>query len=465
MRKKIILIFLNLFFIGLAVSACLLFFKKNTSFDAQKIVNNSVLKDKTFETNIKEITLKDGLKAWYFEQKSAPIIALDFCFENAGYAFDEEQKEGISTLFASLLSEGAGNFPKQDFADLMEENAIEIDFDTSYDALFVSMTTPKDNALLAFDLLKAALDAPHFDQNHIDIKRTQQLTAIKMQNERPEKILAKTFKKKFFSSHPLGRSSLGDEKSLQNITRNDLIAYLKKHLTKDNLIISIVGDLSQDEAQNLLNDLFENLPEKSDIPPLPPATVSYSFDKENISRNIPQVLARFVAPGTLRLNDDFYALYIANEAFGGSGLNSRLNKIAREKEGLTYGAYTYLDTLKYAPSIQGSFATSKENYQKMLSILLQEWQKIADFGITQTEFEAVKSNMLTSFNLRFMSLSDISTQLLYMQKEHLGLDFLQKRNEYVKNTTLDEVNRAAKKYFSFKPSVLTIGNNELKGEN
>ena len=44
-----------------------------------------------------------------------------------------------------------------------------------------------------------------------------------------------------------------------------------------------------------------------------------------------------------------------------------------------------------------------------------------------------------------------------MQKSKLGLDFLQKRNDYVKKVTLQEVNDAAAKYYKNMPKEVAIG--------
>ena len=465
MYKKSLLKFLNLFFILLAIYAVFIFSQKTSLFDANKIVSDSVLKTKKFDTDIKQISLNNDLKAWFLAENSAPIVALDFCFQKSGYAFDEEGKQGLALLASEILKYGAGEFDHQTYQDLIEQNAISIDFDVSDDAFVVSMTTPTENMKLAFDILKAVLSAPHLKENHIQIVKTQQLTALKMQNENPEKALANKVRKVFYGTHPLGHQALGIKQDIEKLSEKDLRTFYQKHFAKDNLLIALVGAISEDEAKTVLEDLFSSIQTTSEIEDLPPFEGNYVFAEQNVERDIPQVLAHFIAKGTTRLAKDFYPLYIANEVFGGSGLSSRLNLRAREKEGLTYGAYTYLTTKEETPSISGGFSTSKENYEKMRAILFEEWQKMGEFGITQTEFDTVKNNMLTSFNLRFTSLSDISSQLLYMQKEHLGMDFLQKRNEYVRQVTLDEVNQAAKKYFTDMPSVITLGNNtKNKGE-
>ena len=83
--------------------------------------------------------------------------------------------------------------------------------------------------------------------------------------------------------------------------------------------------------------------------------------------------------------------------------------------------------------------------------------KIAANGVNKKEFKAAKDYLLASYNLRFSSTLELSKMLNQMQKLNLGLDFLQKRNDYVKKVTLDEVNEAAKTYFNNLPIEVVIG--------
>lgn len=460
MTKKNILVILNICFIGLFVLALLTFIKQRNTFDAEKIVSQSVFKEKTFASSPFEINLEGGLKAWMMEEKSVPLVALDFYFDKAGYAFDDENKRGLAVFAASELTKRAGDMDEETFQNLLEENAIDLKIYAMEDIFEISLTAPKQNLETAAMLLKAVLTMPNTNSNDVFVVKNKQLTAIDMQNENPEIVLGNQFKKKLFGAHPKARISIGDKQSVASFQAADISAFVKRHFKKNNLKIALVGDISKEEATAFLQKLFEELPASDEIKDLPPVLPNYDGQEENINRDIPQVISLFAAPGTPRLSDDFYPLYIANEIFGGSGLSSRLNVRAREKEGLTYGAYTYLDSDKDAPRLVGTFSAAKENYEKMRFILLDEWQKMAADGVTKEEVNTIKNSMLNAFNLRFASLSSIAKQLLYMQKENLGIDFFQKRNEYVAKVTFEAVNAAAKKYFADKPLILTIGNNE-----
>lgn len=78
---------------------------------------------------------------------------------------------------------------------------------------------------------------------------------------------------------------------------------------------------------------------------------------------------------------------------------------------------------------------------------MREWQKFQKEGATPEELKKAKDYLVASYNLRFASISNIAEILAAMQKYNLGLDFLQKRNDYVRQVDLQQVNRAAAEYF------------------
>lgn len=185
-------------------------------------------------------------------------------------------------------------------------------------------------------------------------------------------------------------------------------------------------------------------------------------EETNIARDIPQVMVTFFAKGVYREDKDFYPFYLANYILGDPGLTSRLNKVIREKNGLTYGVYTTLTYSDAAALVRGEFSADYENYDNAKKMLLEEWKNMAKIGISYEELEKAKKSLVDSYNLRFVDISGVSDILLAMQEYNLGLDFLQKRNDYIKNITLEEVNEAATRYFSAAPDFVTIGKERKK---
>ena len=81
-------------------------------------------------------------------------------------------------------------------------------------------------------------------------------------------------------------------------------------------------------------------------------------------------------------------------------------------------------------------------------------------GVSSEELQQVKTSLINEFNLRFADINDISDMLVTMQKYNLGQNFLDKRNDYINEVELQEVNAAIKKYFRTLPDFVTIGDYE-----
>ena len=267
--------------------------------------------------------------------------------------------------------------------------------------------------------------------------------------EKPAARLDEVQRKLLFGKHPYSYLTIGTKKDVSSLKKSDLLDYVKNNLTRKSLHIGIVGDVSENEATKIIDDIFAKLPAGNDIKEIQNPEIDYSNSNTDIyEEHLPQVITSVTAPSVARQNKDFYPLYIANYIFGGAGLNSRINKSAREEEGLTYGAYTGLSLLNACPLIQGGFSTTPENLSKMKDIFIAEWQKMGTEGISEKELRLAKNYLQSSYNLRFADITVFSAILAQMQNENLGIDFLQKRNQYIENVTLERVNLVAKKYFS-----------------
>lgn len=428
----------------------------NGQIDAEKILDESLLKNKTFNAEVKKI--ESGLLSAYFmEEHSNPIVSVSFTFTNAGSAHDEKGKYGLALTAASLLTDGAGDFSESEFNEVAEENGVKLGFSVSADNFSGEIAFPSQNKDIAVQLLQAALTAPRVEDKYLNNFKNKMRNARLKQQENPSLLLQKKFAENIFAGHPYSRNRLGKEQDMENLKREDVLEFVKNYLAQDNLKVGIVGDISENEAKKLLNELFGGLTEKSLGTPLPKINFSADGVEYNTKRKSAQVLTSLAAKGTSRNSDDFYPLYLANYILGGNGLSSRLSKVIREKEGLTYGVYTYLSDREAVALIGGGFSATPENFGKAQQLLKEEWLKMGQNGVTETELNDAKKSLINSFYLRFAAINNISEMLVAMQKYNLGLDFLVKRNDYIRQVSLEEVNEAAKKYFSTIPDFVNVG--------
>ncbi len=432
-------------------------FYANQKIDFDKLVANSELKEKKFEKMPREIITSQNIKYWIIEDPQIDLISLSFSFNKAGTAYDTEDKLGLSLITAQMLDSGTKDYDYEKYHNILDLHGIVISFNADKDYFNGIMTTPSYNKEQAFDLLNKVLFEPRMDEDFLETLKKQFAVLVKTQKETPKSELSVKFKQEIFGTHPYGRTIETMADSVSQLQVNDVNVFLQNALVKDNLVISIAGNVTSDEASTLIDSIFNGFNKHNDVKQLEAPKLNLNPETKMIDRETAQVISMFALAGVKRLDKDFYPLYIANHIFGGSGLNSRLSIETREKEGLTYGVYTYLVTDDLSPLIMGSFSCVPENYDKMKKLLSDQMRKFSAHGVTKEELKSAKDYLLASYNLRFKSTLELSNMLNLMQKSKLGLDFLQKRNDYVTQVTLEEVNDVAKQYFQHTPKEVAIG--------
>ena len=424
--------------------------------DTENILSASPMKNKKFSGIVQEVK-SSGLSAYLLEEHSVPIVSINFEFTNAGSAHEDEEKQGLTAIMTEMLSDGAGQYDAVTFRDICEEYGIKLGFDTGADEISGYLHFPKKNMNMALKMLDLVLQKPRFEKEYLSLRQQQLKTVIKMSLENPQSILADKFSEFVFAGHPYSRTQADMLETIDNIEEQDMREFMKNHLTSENIIIGVAGDISINETKDILQKIFAKLPKKYSGEKMSEIDLELGGREYNVKKSSAQAITIFAVGGTYRNNIDFYPLYIANYILGGSGLNSRLSQVIREQEGLTYGIYTTLTESDAAAMIQGSYSATPDNFNKARKLLLSEWNKMAKEGAKKEELQQAKDALVSSFNLRFASISGIASMLTAMQKYNLGKDFLEKRNDYIKAVTLQEVNAAAKKYFSITPDFVSIG--------
>lgn len=425
-----------------------IFCYNNYYFSPDKILENSILKDREFMGKVEEVYSRDGkIRAYLLEDKSVPLVALNFSFDKAGRAY--EPKDGVALFMEGLIFDGAGDYNKKELREIMKEKGIKIDVSSDNDSVNFSVSYVKEFEDVAKDVLKAVLFRPRFEKKDIDVFREQVRSLKKREKEKPQYELSRLLKDEFYVGHPYARDNYPSDEKIDEIRDEDIRNYMQKYLAKDVLSVGVSGDIDAVNLAYFLEDVFGELKNESDCVDLPIFEGRYNNEivskKANYSK---QTFSLHVREGIKRLDKDFYPFYVADYVFGGSGLNSRLNKSIREKEGLTYGIYSYLSDNALGCFWNISYSATDDNAAKIEEILEKELNDFLENGITKEEFELAKNSLLSSFNLRFASLFNIALQLNLMQKQNLGRDFLEKRQDMIRAITLDDVNRVIKTRFA-----------------
>lgn len=402
---------------------------------------------------IDRVTSPGGIEAWLVRDHTNPIIAVDIMFRG-GASLDPEGKEGLSHLLASTMDEGAGDLDSKAFQQKLVDLSISLKFNSSRDRFSGNLTMLTEDRDTAFGLLALALSKPRFDAEPVNRIRAQILAGLKAERTNPDDIAGRSMMHLLFPDHPYGRPSKGRLETLPGVTADDLRAYLHRHLTKDTLVVGVVGDITPEQLKPLLDKTFGDLPEKSANGDVAQVTAQDDGKIHLTELDVPQSTILFGHRGITRDHPDFYAGIILNYVLGGGSFASRLYGEVREKRGLAYSVYSYLYPLDRAGLIAGGAGTANERVSETVQVVRDEWRRIAETGINEEELANAKTYLTGSYPLRFTSSERIAGILAAVQMERLGIDYINQRNALIDAVTLEQVNKVARDLY--RPDRLTF---------
>jgi zinc protease len=355
-----------------------------------------------------------------------------------------------------MLDEGAGDLDAAAFQARRDELAMRMSFDAGLDRFEGTVQMLSRNRDPSFALLKLAINQTRFDPEPLERVRGQFIVGAKQSLEDPEKIASRAWMRSAFPNHVYGRGSDGTPESIAAITADDLKTLTKRLFNRRTLKVAVVGDIDAETLKRLLDDTFGGLPDAD-----PPATVSAPSLAGGpritvIDRDIPQSIIMFGGDGPLRKDPDFIPAFVMSHILGGGGFGTRLTTEIREKRGLTYGVSAGFYPLERAGLFLGQVGTRNDKAAEVLDLVRSTIARFAAEGPTPEEVKDAKTYLMGSYALRFDSNRKIADQLLAMQVQGLGIDYIDKRNALIAAVTLDQVKAQAKRFLKADKLLVTI---------
>jgi len=407
-----------------------------------------------FAITVREVKSPGGITAYLAEDHTTPIIAITFGFRG-GSALDTSAKLGLSGMTTALIDEGAGPLDSLAFQSALEDRAIKLGFSAERDMVRGSLVATTPNSAKAFELMQLALTSPRFDAEPVERIRRQIQVGIASRQENPGRIARKTLMEAVFPGHPYSREDEGTAETIAVITVDDMRGWVKRNFARDRLLVSASGDITAADLGKVMDMLFGHLPQTSGLDVnLPEAVVPAKGQTIRVEKNLPQSMVYMAQKGLKRQDPDWYIETVNDYIFGSGSFASRLMDEVREKRGLAYGVSTSLQPYDRAALMFANVGTRADQADTSIGIIRDEWKKMRDAGPTQEELDAAKQYLTGAWPLRFTSTGSIAEILLAVQRDNLGIDYLDKRNSLIEAVTLADAKRVAKKLYD--PDGLTV---------
>jgi predicted Zn-dependent peptidase len=290
---------------------------------------------------VKRAKLSNGIELVYAQRSATPITRIVVSFD-AGNAADPADKLGLQSFALSLLDEGTRTRNSVQIAEEQERLGANVSLGASTDRTTVSLFALSANLKPSVDLMADVLRNPAFAPAEVERLRKQQLVSIVSEMTQPGGLAQRTFYPALFGrDHPYGRpvSGLGDAAVVEQLKREDLIAFHQAWIRPDKATIFVVSDRPIEEVRAVLDAALGDWRGAG-------APGAKAFN-----RAIPQPNPRIVlvdrpdSPQSLiyggvltplKGRDEMIPYIAANDVLGGNFL-SRLNMDIRETKGWSYG--------------------------------------------------------------------------------------------------------------------------------
>lgn len=275
--------------------------------------------------------LANGLTVAVDPLPGAESVAMGL-YAMVGSRSEPESCSGLAHLVEHMVFKGAGKRGTRELAEAIEDVGGYMNAWTSRDqTTFHGRVLARDTALLA-ELIADLVRAPHMDDAHLDREKTVILSEIGETVDSPDDLVNDHLFEAAFMSQPLGRSILGREESLRNITREDCLGWMSGELVPSRLILSASGKVDPGEVLKIAERLFGDM---EDAPGTPIGSAEFTGGLRNDRREFEQAHWCLGLPGLAASDPRMPSLAVFVQALGG-GTSSRLFQELREERGLAY---------------------------------------------------------------------------------------------------------------------------------
>ncbi|HLJ31703.1 MAG TPA: pitrilysin family protein [Candidatus Babeliales bacterium] len=386
--------------------------------------------------------LSNGLKVMYHHNDMTPKINIILEFKARPH-YDPQNKQGLYTFVADMMTEGTTNYNSQDLADAIESRGMSLNVYPGG----VAMKMLQTDLPFGLEILKEVLTNATFPEEEIEKVRHQLLTDIKQYWDEPRSFIGHLAREVIYKNHPYSKQTIGTEKSIASITRQDLIDFYNSYISPSGARIAIVGDVNnynvQQELQKALGDWSGPEVQKIVYPALSPVEeqqINYPINRDQVVLCLAQLSIN-------RTHPDFDKYLLFDQIFGGGNLGSMSSRLfdLREQTGLFY-------------TIRGSLVSGSDEQPGMFQIRtivsldrLAEAEKVIKETVdnvvdtlTEDDLEEAKAAVINTLVDNFVSNNDIASTFLYIDRFKFPADYFDTRAAQIRTVALAEMKQAVK---------------------
>jgi len=397
--------------------------------------------------------LDNGLRVVTESMPRIRSLAIGFWFDT-GSRDEPDELAGIAHFIEHMNFKGTESRSPVAIAHQIEGrgghlNAFTSKEYTCYHARIVDQQLSRSVDVLS-DITQNSLDRIE----DINKERAVILEEMKNVEDTPDEMVFEHFISQIYNPHPMGRSVLGSREALNNIDREKLQKYRDANYAGQRTVVAVAGNLNHNRLVKMIERRFSKK-EASEISRTAPTAVSNTKSRQDLHTTTQQAHICWGCRSYPYKDRRKYPLLVLNTLLGG-GMSSRLFQSIREKHGLAYSVFSFLETY-IDTGLFGVYAgTEPAQAERALRMILKEMRSLQQKPISNRTLQSTKDQLKGNLILGLESAGNRMHRLAKMElynAEWISLDDVVDRIDAV---SVDDICSVASELFQKQASYTTI---------
>ena len=391
--------------------------------------------------------LENGLRVLLLSDHSSPTVTLcGHVF--AGNGLDLTAQPGVASLTAETLMGGTQSLDARSLAKILDDRGASLNFSSFREGVEIEGHALTADLEVLLKTLGSVLQTAAFPDTELELSRQQAISSLQMELDDPARLGRRVLQQKLYPpNHPF--HVFPTIESVQSITKADVLAFYQQHYGPQHTVLALVGDFNPLQVRIQLKQAFgdwqaspvgpsENQPSATVRAELPPSI-------QRIQAPLPgktQAVTYMGYPGIERRDPRFYAALVLNQILGGDTLSSRLGTEIRDRQGLTYGIYSYFAAGRQAGPFVVEMQTSPEDTEKAIQSTLALLRQLRKEGVSPAELSSAKRAISNSYPVELASLDVVAQRILANAVDGVPAEEIRDFPQRIEAVTLEQVEAA-----------------------
>lgn len=390
--------------------------------------------------------LRNGLDVVCAPTKRFPLLSLDLLLPAGGYHAGPGEA-GLPSLHGDLLDEGTHKKTAIEIANEVERIGGYLGSGSDWNVASVGVNLLSQQVDTGLALIADIARNPAFPDDEVERLRRQRLTEILRRRSQPGSLAQMTFARTVFQGTTFEAPLIGTEDSLEQLNRDDCVAFYKRRMGPAGAVMIAVGDFDPDALVPKIDAAFGDWEKQLDTsePTISPEPLT-SVEVHVVDRpNAAQTQLQLGHLGISRNSPDHPRVLLMNAIFGGI-FTSRINLNLRERHGFTYGATSQLVYRRGPGVLAMRAAVATESAGTAVQEVLHEMRRMREEPVSEDELRDCQDFLVGVFPTTLQTIGDIARRLEDLVVYDLGEKYYESYPDVLRHVSQDDIQDAAQRY-------------------